>query len=629
IGTAGVVYCATQVATGHDVTFKVLTEEASHPLEPARILALRWRLDALRHPVIAELVDAYEDPDGFVIATAWLADGIGGNDFPVKRGPLSKAEARLVAMRLCGALLAGEQAHFPHGDLKPSNVILADRGLAGFDVQIQDWGLSSCRESQPVETLQFMAPERHHGHPASLQGDLFSAAATLYFLLTGTRAADGDTPEELLYAWGARGPNALAAARPDLDAHFCQWIGWLLRWQPGDRPQSVAQALEVLDQCVNYAATLEAQSAVEQSRPVAIPERAAVAAPKPRPASRPLPTGKPLMRLPQPAAPPTHPPPPAARRAAAPPTPDEPRKPAANRAQLAMAAVMILCAVAGLGITFVMWAEDKWGPHWRTEMAAEWAHVWRKEPPATMIAEASPATAAAPVPPPSVATKAKPAPTAKPAPQKAPVKIATDNFAYATGTDLNGANGGTGWQSGNAWQAVEARVADAQDKKSTVVRLGGSKAGSMQRLLGTTAKLKGEGLCVLFTLWHPGADGPTMEFDVLDTSGSNAVPIVVVPQGQTLRISVKGGTEVLEQPAGKAFTIALKWLFKGQKRDGTIEVQAYLNPNLNSSKSAIDARNVRRVMSGYTLPDTFTVSLRTTGPCKQPATIADLRVAPT
>jgi eukaryotic-like serine/threonine-protein kinase len=253
IGTAGVVYRGVHTSTKRDVTFKVLSRASTHPMEPARVLALRWRLEALQHPVIAELIDAYEDPDGFVILTSWLAGGVGGNEFPFKLGTFNSQEARLVARKLCEALLVGEQQQFPHGDIKPSNVILADRGEGGLEVQIQDWGLSACREAQPPESLQFMAPERHHGHPASMQGDLFSVGTTLWFLLTGDPPSFGSTPEEVLQNWGLFDAPALAEKRPDLDGHFRQWLAWLLRWQPRDRPGSVSQAIEMLAELPTYA----------------------------------------------------------------------------------------------------------------------------------------------------------------------------------------------------------------------------------------------------------------------------------------------------------------------------------------------------------------------------------------
>lgn len=473
IGTAGVVYRATQTKSRNEVTFKVLSPSATHPLEPARILALRWRLEALQHPVIASLIDAYEDPEGFVIVTTWMGGAMGGNDFPLKTRKLTKQDVRLVAMRLCSALLAGEQQRFPHGDIKPSNVILANRGQQGLEVQVQDWGLFMCREVQPPETLHYMAPERHHGHPASVQGDLFSVGATLWFLLTGEAPAYGDTTEEVLQTWGMFDASTLAQLRPDLDEHFQQWLAWLLRWQPGDRPQSVSQALDVLTQVLGYAAAIEANTksaavpaAAAVATPVAVavavaeapvpapapaPQQAAPASQKPRPAPQkagpapraaapaarppaasapavPAAPGKPVAARPS-AAPspakagaprtgtprlqlpvaPAAPPPPAepVRKKSA----DKPAKKKMNKGQRVMAAVMVLCVVAGLGIAFVAWAEDHYGPNWKHEIAKSWGGMFSSE------SAPAPQPAYDPVTP-VAATPSKPAPTVKPAATK-------------------------------------------------------------------------------------------------------------------------------------------------------------------------------------------------------------------
>jgi hypothetical protein len=483
IGTAGVVYRAVQSTSRNEVTFKVLSPTATHPLEPARVLALRWRLEALQHPVIASLIDAYEDPEGFIIVTTWMGGAMGGNDFPLKIRKLTKQDVRLVAMRLCAALLAGEQQRFPHGDIKPSNVILANRGQQGLEVQIQDWGLFMCREVQPPETLHYMAPERHHGHPASVQGDLFSLGATLWFLLTGEGPSHGDTPEEVLQSWGMFDAATLAQLRPDLDEHFQQWLAWLLRWQPGDRPQSASQALDVLTQVLGYAAAVEANTksvavpvAASDAEPVAVavaveesptpaPQTAAPAPQKSAPAAQspvaatpvvpPAPAkpiaarpgttqaltkpgvtragtppgttqpltkggaprvGTPRLQLPVASAVPPPSAEPVPKRSA-----DKPAKKIMNKGQRIMATVMVLCIVAGIGIAFVAWAEDHYGPNWKHELAKSWGGIFSSDsaPTPQPVPEAVTPVVTAPTKPPTAGTKApKPTPIVNPATTK-------------------------------------------------------------------------------------------------------------------------------------------------------------------------------------------------------------------
>lgn len=635
VGTAGVVYRAVQEATGWEVTFKVLTGQASHPLDTARVLALRPRLDALRHPVIAEFVDAYDDPEGFVIATSWLEGGVGGNDFPSKRRTLSPDEARFVAMELCSALLVGEQARFPHGDVKPSNVILADRGTAGLVIQLQDWGLSSCRDSQPAETLQFTAPECHHGHPASAQSDLFSAAATLSFLLTGHAPVEGTTKEECLKSWGAYDANALATERPDLDAHFRQWLGWLLRWQPGDRPKTVAQALDVLNQVITYAAATAAT--VQTKAPDAVSAPAQPPAPTARPAGPQSATARPAPKPPQaPAAAPTAPTPTAS-------APVE-EGPKVNTAQRIMAAIMVGCVIGAVGVAFMMWAENKWGPDWKKELARRWQE--RKESPAMVATGTStaPVPASPPAAKPASVTVTSNAPASKlasPAPPKAATrpgkgkaadKLATDNFAaYAVSSQLDGTNGGTGWQ--GPWKASAALISESPDKKTRHVRLGGPQVSTMRRELGTTVTAAGNSVCVTFVLWHPGEKGPAMLFDLLDAGDGKApAPVTVQPSGDKVLISIQGSTEIIEIPASTTATLALHWEFKPRKNRGKPEVlvRAFLNPDKSKgAKATNNSKSSRRVLQDYSPPPKLAVSIRTTAPSGQPASIRDLRVART
>jgi serine/threonine protein kinase len=649
IGTAGVVYRAVQESTKRVVTFKVLTTKSSHPFEPSRVLALRWRLEALQHPVIATLIDAYQDPEGFVIVTSWMPGAMGANEFPIKQRTLTKQEARLVAMRLCGALLIGEQQRFPHGDLKPSNIVLADRGQQGMELQIQDWGLSACREEQPPETLQFMAPERHHGHPASPQGDLFTAAASLWFLLTGECPAYGSTKEQVLADWGAFNPATLAEKRPDLDEHFRQWIAWLLRWQPGDRPETVNQALDVLNEVVGYAAAVEGQA----SQPPA--NSSAPSNPAPSPASPPAP------------APSTASPKPIAPRAAvgqklqlpvasaAPPAPSEvtprparpkPPKEPVNKGQRVMAAIMVLCLLAGIGIAFVAWAENRYGPDWKPQFAANFRRVFASNsspsPAPAVVAAATTAsslsssskkssgsttktsgsTSAASAKQPNASSsknnppKSNPSTNTSKAPA-APKPLAADKFDG--GGDLQGRGHGAGWK--GPWQATSVIV------EGDVALLGKGSPSTASRPLGTIKNLSDDYLNVTLLVNHPGKDAPPLKVDILSPDGKAlTAPACVSYEDGKLHVFIEGGSEKLEVPAGKPFRLALRYDWKkksGSKR--VVNVSAVINPSADSNKVAA-MPNSKRTLVDHTLPASFLLLLQTDA-ANLPVSITDLRIA--
>lgn len=268
VGPGAIVYRARQARTGREVIFKLLLpDEVSNPLDVGMVMALKPKLAGLRHPHIAEWIDAYVDPEGAVLIYDYMP-GMAGQHVPSKR-PLNKADSLTVARQLCQALQAGEQVSLPHGDIKPSNLIVADRDREGIFIQVQDWGLADCRPDASQESLLFMAPERLAGGSASVSSDLFSVGATLCYLLTGCVPVQGGTRDELLQSWPEFSPDSICTMRADLDDHFCKWLGWLLRMNPADRPATMAKALEVLWQVVAYASAQKPKPAPEQ--PAAAP----------------------------------------------------------------------------------------------------------------------------------------------------------------------------------------------------------------------------------------------------------------------------------------------------------------------------------------------------------------------
>lgn len=678
IGTAGVVYRAVQRSSGKDVLFKVLMEQASHPLNNAQVLAVAPAIMRLKHPRIAELLDAYEDPEGTVLVYP-LVPGMAGSEFPIKERLLTPAETRQVARQLCEALLAGERAAFPHGDVKPSNIVISlDKEDGGYlSVQLQDWGLSSCRTLQPPETMQFMAPERHHGHPTSAQGDLFSLGASLWFLMTGRVPVQSHTREALLEEWGAFDPGSLAGLQPEVDKHFSQWLGWLLRWQPRDRPPTVAKALEVLNQVISYVDATDAKTPSGGGEPSAEPAPAVSSTPASAAnASAPALPAKPLAvrpstarterlrRGPGDAGPPTAAPPsaPTTRLVG-------PSAPAAGSvhegstlASKMMGALLTCCVLAAVGVLFVWWAEEEWGPDWRTEMTASLKSRLRttteKEPAlATSTASSEgnanstgkPSATAAPKTssnssgtaaavaakgsaqqpsPKSLSAKPAPKPTKPPTPSPGSSKpvSAVEPFDYPAGTTLDGANGGTGWKS--PWKAREATKGKSADGKYQGVLLSGPGASQISRELAPGNTYNNGSVAVFLDLWHPGEGAAPLEFDMLGTADAPSdSAILIIPEGNRLKIAIKGGKEDLHLNAGAPLKLALKWSFEKKaegKCDVSVEVFANPKPNASNLKPQLSSP-----LTGYRPPTTLTFSVRTTESASNPVILQKMRLAKT
>ncbi|HEU5392321.1 MAG TPA: serine/threonine-protein kinase [Streptosporangiaceae bacterium] len=136
----------------------------------------------------ALVADADADAPVPWLATAYVA-GPSLSEAVRDRGPLSAASLLALAAGLAKSLSAIHAAGVVHGDLKPSNVLLALDGP-----RVIDFGISQAAEAAPlarsglvVGTPSFMSPEQAAGQAVGSRSDVFSLGAVLAFAATGRR----------------------------------------------------------------------------------------------------------------------------------------------------------------------------------------------------------------------------------------------------------------------------------------------------------------------------------------------------------------------------------------------------------------------------------------------------------
>jgi hypothetical protein len=152
---------------------------------------------ALRHPNIVSLLDFGRDQGRFYFALEYCA---GGSTEQLRRrhgGRVPLPSTLHIAVGALEGLAAAHEAGFVHRDIKPDNVLLGEDGAArladfGLAKSFQQAGLSGMTATGTVGgTFQFMAREQltsyRQSRPAT---DVWSMAATLYYLLTGQYARD-------------------------------------------------------------------------------------------------------------------------------------------------------------------------------------------------------------------------------------------------------------------------------------------------------------------------------------------------------------------------------------------------------------------------------------------------------
>lgn len=618
IGHAGIVYRAVQNSTGREVILKVLAPHSIHPLDPEAVSALMESVKRVQHPCVAEWIDASHDPDGFLIVHEYR-EGIAGNLVTGQR-KFEPAEGRLLAVQLLGALLAGEQAKVPHGDIKPSNIVISNDPEKGLALMVLDWGLSTCREHHPNESLLFMAPERLQGESPSVSSDLFSAGATLTFLLTGCYPVHGFSAEEVLAVWQRFDPATIRIARPDLDEHFCNWLGWLLRLKPEDRPATATQAREALEPVPAITACEENKTdAPAEIEPAIIVQ----------PQARQFVAQRPVFR----------PPGAAARIAQVEVRESVPEKPRPRKSKITLG-LLVICSLLATFAGFGWWAVTRHG----SGGIGEWWHSKSKtvvatptKPKTSVTTPAKPETVVTTQPkirpkrnargtPPTAPT---PSPPPAPTTSDSPSVAAREPFNYPPGPKLDGLAGGGGWA--GAWRAINVSVAQSQDKKSIFAQIGRATSASATRVFAPFSKVSQKGVVLAFNLSHPGVECTALTIETLgNVSGKEAAPLSVAAIDGAIQFSLGGESQKLKWPGGKMVRVVMQWDFK-QLPEGKydVTVRAWLNPEMNSKTPFAKAPATSRLLKGIAAPSEIVFSITAPAGSKRGAMLADLRMAST
>jgi serine/threonine protein kinase len=112
-------------------------------------------------------------------------------------GPLDVARALDYTCQIANAVDHAHRHGVLHRDLRPSNVLVADRGL----LKVADFGTSRFLEiaahgTTVIGSPPYMAPEQFQGK-AVFASDLYSLGETMYQMLTGVLPYDTPSPADL------------------------------------------------------------------------------------------------------------------------------------------------------------------------------------------------------------------------------------------------------------------------------------------------------------------------------------------------------------------------------------------------------------------------------------------------
>jgi serine/threonine-protein kinase len=204
-GAMGVVYLAQHYKTGQRVALKLISPETAAARSAIdRFLREMSVISQLKHPNIVEYLE-----QGTARGQFWFAmEYVEGTSLEVLAEKYKGRYPINQACRMAYQVLKGlEHAHakgFVHRDIKPENILIGKTD-AGLTAKISDFGLAKSFRSIGLSgltfsgemrgTIPFMPPEQIVDFKKVLPAaDLYSTAATLYYLIAGKYIIDA--PEE-------------------------------------------------------------------------------------------------------------------------------------------------------------------------------------------------------------------------------------------------------------------------------------------------------------------------------------------------------------------------------------------------------------------------------------------------
>jgi serine/threonine protein kinase len=197
---------------------------------------------SLRHPNIVELLEYGRHEGRFYFALEYCAGGSAEAWREREGGRLGLPATVKLAVEALEGLATAHAAGFVHRDIKPDNVLLGAGGLAklgdfGLAKSFEQAGLSGMTATGVVGgTFHFMPREQltsfRHMRPVS---DVWSMAATLYYLLTGEFARDFDSHSDPLVVILRGGLVPIRQRDPSVPADFAAVLERALADEPEER----------------------------------------------------------------------------------------------------------------------------------------------------------------------------------------------------------------------------------------------------------------------------------------------------------------------------------------------------------------------------------------------------------
>lgn len=221
-GGMGTVFEAEDSASGRRVAVKLIAADFASSQDKVERFRQEGRLaSGIAHPRCVFVLAADEEA-GLPYIVMELMPGSTLKDLVEQQGPLPPAKAVALILDVIDGLQEAHRGGVIHRDVKPSNCFLQADGR----VKIGDFGLSKSlagtthltRTGSFLGTPLFASPEQVRGEAVDHQSDVYSVAATLYYLLTGKAPFQSADAAITLARLVSDPPPPMRSVRPSLPA---------------------------------------------------------------------------------------------------------------------------------------------------------------------------------------------------------------------------------------------------------------------------------------------------------------------------------------------------------------------------------------------------------------------------
>ena len=259
----GAVFRATQLAMDRRVAVKLLKPHLTSDQAALKRFAHEARATLkVESPHAVKILDYGVTPHSDYYMVLEYLDGRTVQRELEIDGPFAPARVVHIARQALHALATAHQQGLIHRDVKPDNLLLMRVGDDPDYTKILDFGVAKLMQGAAGDpaalaltaagmvfgTPAFMSPEQACGHALDGRSDLYSLAATMFVMLTGTALFEGKAAIELLSHHARTPPPRLAMVRPELAAYpaLDDLLQRCLAKHPEHRPDSAAAMSELL-----------------------------------------------------------------------------------------------------------------------------------------------------------------------------------------------------------------------------------------------------------------------------------------------------------------------------------------------------------------------------------------------